>query len=77
MPLGIQIRYKLTNPERFSKWNAEIQDWGSLHMLILYTPRGEKYCDSWCKSLRAAKLLCARELGATGAKWEIVDDYRK
>ena len=69
--MGIQNIYKLVNKELFDNWYAEIQDWGSLHMLIIYKPNGSRYCDFWRKSLKAAKICFTKDMNIKGAIWKL------
>jgi hypothetical protein len=69
---GITHRYTLLNSESYQNWTAEIQDWGSLYMLVIWLPNGHQYADWWCKSLLSAKQLFAREMREKDnpkAKW--------
>jgi hypothetical protein len=75
--MGIEHRYKLNNPELFNGWHAEIQDWGTLHRLVIFLPNDEEYSNSWCKSLMSAKLIFAKEMGQRGAIWIIDKEYEQ
>jgi hypothetical protein len=66
---GIEHTYKLTNPELFDNWQGTIDDWGSLYMLNIWLPNGNKYAGYWCKTLRSAKIIFTKEMGIKGAIW--------
>ena len=67
---GIEKRYRITNKELFDNWYAEIEDWGSVKLLVIYLPRGNRYCDGWFKTIQGAKRSFTLEMEQKGAKWE-------
>jgi hypothetical protein len=77
MKYGIIKRYELANPEVFSNWTAQINDWQSMFILYLYLPNGREYANYYCRTLQAAKNRFTREVGKHDkpAKWKLTDDY--
>lgn len=75
--MGIQLIYRLTNPELFGGWYARIEDWGSLHYVYIYTSRDRLFCTFPVKSLQSAKIQVTKELGKKGAKWEVSSPINK
>lgn len=67
--MGIEERYHLGNPDKFDGWKAEIQNWGSLHRLVIWLPKGDEYGDYWAKNLRGAKIIFTKTMNIKGAIW--------
>ena len=66
---GIEKRYILSNPELFNNWLGEIQNWGSLHRLVICLPNKDEYGSYWFKTIRSAKIFFTKEMGIKGAIW--------